>query len=96
MEDGNVYVVGDSIQGCSKGKCAKPLLDLDRHVGSFSHASLGSWARGTMFVQVFETVDYLTFHLPWGLDIFTESVFMYDICCLKIIERDLKICVLGT
>ena len=47
MEDGNVYVFGDSIQGCSKGKCAKPLLDLDRHVGSFSHASLGSWARGT-------------------------------------------------
>ena len=52
----------------------------------------------TMFEthQVFETVDYLTFHLPWGLAIFTESVFMYDICCLKIIERDLKICVLGT
>ena len=46
--------------------------------------------------QVFETVDYLTFHLPWGLEVFTESVFMYDICCLKIIERDLKICVLGT
>ena len=51
---------------------------------------------GTMFVQVFETVDYLTFHLPWGLEIFTESVFMYDICCIQIIERDLKICVLGT
>ena len=51
---------------------------------------------GTMFVQVFETVDYLTFHLPWGLEIFTESVFMYEICCLKIIERESKICVLGT
>ena len=51
---------------------------------------------GTMFVQVFETVDYLTFHLPWGLEIFTDSVFMYEICCLKIIERDSKICVLGT
>ena len=34
----------------------------------------------TMFVQVFETVDYLTFHLPWGLENFTESVFMYEIC----------------
>ena len=50
----------------------------------------------TMFVQVFETVDYLTFHLPWDLEIFTESVFMYDICCIQIIERDLNICVLGT
>ena len=56
----------------------------------------------TMFVQVFEThqvfetVDYLTFHLPWGLEIFTESVFMYYICCIQIIERDLNICVLGT
>ena len=49
-----------------------------------------------MFFQVFETVDDLTFHLPWGLEIFTESVFMYDICCLEIIERDSKICVLGT
>ena len=56
----------------------------------------------TMFVQVFEThqvfetVDYLTFHLPLGLEIFTESVFMYEICSLKIIERVSKICVLGT
>ena len=55
-----------------------------------------------MFVQVFEThqvfktVDYLTFHLPWGLEIFTEGVFMYEICCFKIIERKSKICVLGT
>ena len=46
--------------------------------------------------QVFETVDYLTFHLPWGLEIFTESVFMHDICCIQIIEGDLNICVLGT
>ena len=38
---------------------------------------------GSMFVQVFETVNYLTFHLPWGLEIFTESRFMYDICCLN-------------
>ena len=41
-----------------------------------------------MFVQVFETVNYHTFHLPWGLENFTESVFMYYIHCLKILERD--------
>ena len=48
----------------------------------------------TMFVQVFETADYLALHLPYDLENFTEDLFMHDIYCPKISERVLKICVL--
>ena len=37
----------------------------------------------TMFVQVFETVNYLTFHLPWGLENLCIYVMTF-IHCLKI------------
>jgi len=41
-----------------------------------------------MFVQVFETAGYLALHLPYNLEIFTEDVFMHDIYCHKISERE--------
>jgi hypothetical protein len=39
-----------------------------------------------MFVEEFETADYLVLHLPWDLEIFTKDVFMHEIYCLKILE----------
>jgi len=47
-----------------------------------------------MFVQVFETANYLALHLLHDLENFTEDVFMLDIYCPKFSERESKICVL--
>jgi len=53
-----------------------------------------------MFVQVFEThwvfetANYLALHLLYDLENFTEDVFMHDIYCPKISERESKICFL--
>jgi len=41
-----------------------------------------------MFVQVFETANYLALHLPYDLENFTEDVFMHDIYCTKFSERE--------
>jgi hypothetical protein len=56
-------------------------------------------AHSTMFVHdiethwEFETADYLDLHLPLNLEIFTEDVFMHEIYCPKISERDSRLCV---
>jgi len=44
--------------------------------------------------QEFETAAYLALHLPEDLGNFAKDVFMLDIHCPKISERDSKICVL--
>ena len=49
-----------------------------------------------MFVQEFETKEYLALHLPQNLENFTEAAFVHDIHHSKFSERDSKICVLET